>query len=135
MFEGISRRLGATFDALRGKGKLSEDNIREGLKEVRTALLEADVNLKVVQDLISKVRDEAVGEKVLESVAPADMIIKIFYDALVDLMGEGDSHLPAATGKRPAVILLAGLQGSGKTTTCGKLAAYLQRRGRLPYRN
>ena len=132
MFDGITQRLGAAFDRLRGKGKLTEDNIREALREVRQALLEADVNTKVVRDLIAKVAEEAVGEEVLTAVSPHDLVVKIFHDALTELMGEGDSTLPTASGKRPAVVLMAGLQGSGKTTTCGKLAAYLQRRGRRP---
>lgn len=126
MFESITKRLTGVFDGFRGK-KLTEDNIKEGLREVRKALLEADVSFKVVKDFITAVTEKAVGVEVIKSVSPAQMIVKIVHDELVALMGPGDISIPfAETG--PTVIMMCGLQGSGKTTTCGKLALYIQKK-------
>ena len=129
MFEGLSGRLGGIFDKLRGRGSLSEADVVEALREVRVALLEADVALPVVRDLIAKVRERAVGVEVIRSVAPGQQVVKIVNDALVDALG----GVGAATGidlnaAAPVAILMVGLQGSGKTTTSGKIALRLKNR-------
>ncbi len=130
MFEGLSSKLGAVFDRLRGRGALSEADVNEALREVRIALLEADVALPVARDLINKVRERAVGQEVIRSVAPGQQVVKIVNDALVEALGGKD-----ATGgldleaPAPVAILMVGLQGSGKTTTSGKIA--LRVRGKL----
>ena len=129
MFEGLSGRLGGIFDKLRGRGSLSEADVVEALREVRVALLEADVALPVVRDLIAKVRERAVGVEVIRSVAPGQQVVKIVNDALVEALG----GVGAATGidlnaAAPVAILMVGLQGSGKTTTSGKIALRLKNR-------
>lgn len=129
MFEGLSGRLGGIFDKLRGRGSLSEADVGEALREVRVALLEADVALPVVRDLIAKVRERAVGAEVIRSVAPGQQVVKIVNDALVEALGGAG----AATGidlnaAAPVAILMVGLQGSGKTTTSGKIALRLKTR-------
>ena len=131
MFEAISERLGAVLDHLRRSGTITEKNIRESMRQVRTALLEADVHYNVVRDFTRKVTEQAVGEKVVRSVSPAQQIIKIVHDELIELMGPVDHRIPFAP-EGPTVIMLAGLQGSGKTTTCGKLAKYLMAKGKRP---
>jgi signal recognition particle subunit SRP54 len=131
MFEGIQRGLKDAFGKLRGRGRLTEDNIREGLREVRRAFLEADVNFNVTNDFIARVEAQAVGQDVLERVNPADQIIKIVFDELVQLMGPVDHKIPVFKD-RPAVIMMCGLQGAGKTTTCGKLALKLRDQGFRP---
>ncbi len=131
MFESITQSLNNAFQKLSGRGKLTEKNIRDGLREVRTALLEADVNYQVARDFIKKVTEQAVGEKVIQSVQPGQQIVKIVHDELVALMGTGDATIPQAATP-PTVILMAGLQGSGKTTTCGKLALTLKDKGHKP---
>ena len=131
MFESLSESLGNVFRKLSGKGRLSEKNIEEGLREVRMALLAADVHFKVVKDFIDKVTKKAIGEEVLKGVNPTQQIIKVVHDELVELMGPVDPSIPPA-GKTPTVIMMAGLQGSGKTTTSAKLAKLLQKRGRKP---
>ena len=134
MFEALSDRLGGVFDTLTGRGALSEKDVSSAMREIRIALLEADVALPVVKDFISQIREEAVGEKVIRAVKPGEQIIKIVHDGLVDMLGgkveEGEeppasSHLNLKT-KPPAFILMAGLQGSGKTTTSGKLGLFLR---------
>ncbi len=125
MFEGISERFTAIFDKFRYGGKLTEDNVREGLREVRRALLEADVNVQIVRDFLRRVEDKAVGEEVLKGVQPGQQIVQIVHDELVALMGEADITIPYAKDE-PTVIMLAGLQGSGKTTTAAKLARLLK---------
>ncbi|NOY66693.1 MAG: signal recognition particle protein [Gammaproteobacteria bacterium] len=127
MFENLSERLGKTIRNLRGQGRLSEDNIKETLREVRMALLEADVALPVVKELIEQVRVRAVGEEVLKSLTPGQALIKIVNDELVKLMGESNDSLNLAA-QPPAVILMAGLQGAGKTTTVAKLSRWLTER-------
>ncbi|OWK43638.1 signal recognition particle protein [Fimbriiglobus ruber] len=131
MFEGITRGLSDALKKLRGRGRLTADNIREGLREVRRALLEADVNFTVVNDFIGKVETKAVGQDVLARIDPSEQIIKIVYDELVALMGPVDHKIPQR-GDRPVVLMLCGLQGSGKTTTSAKLAVTLKAAGRKP---
>ena len=130
MFDALSERLGSIFDGLTGRGALSDKDVSEALREIRVALLEADVALPVVKDFIDKVRVRAVGEEVIRSVRPGQQVIKIVYDALVDMLGadEEESHLRVDVP--PAVVMMAGLQGSGKTTTTGKIAKHLADRGK-----
>ncbi|MFO0982401.1 MAG: signal recognition particle protein [Planctomycetota bacterium] len=132
MFESIQASLQKVFARFGRDRRLTEDNIKDGLREIRTALLEADVHLKVARDLINEVAEKAVGEEVVKSITPGQMIIKIFADVLTEKMGPKAPPIPFASGNRPTVIMLAGLQGSGKTTTCGKLARLLQKKGRQP---
>ncbi len=132
MFENLSDKLQKVFRDLRGYGKLTPENIQDGLREVRLALLEADVNFTVVKDFISTITERAVGQEVLESLTPGKQVIKIVHQELVELLG-GQTELLKLDGKQPVVIMLAGLQGSGKTTTAAKLARLLKKRGRLPY--
>jgi signal recognition particle subunit SRP54 len=126
MFDSLQQRLGATFDRLRGRGALSESDVDEGLADIRTALIEADVALPVVKDFIDKVRPKAIGENVIRSVTPGQQIVKIVHDQLVETLGTENSSLDV--GSPPAPILMVGLQGSGKTTTSAKLALMLQTR-------
>ena len=139
MFEGLTERLGGIFDRLRRHGALSEADVGEALREVRIALLEADVALPVVKSFIAGVRERAIGQEVLRSVTPGQMVVKIVHDRLVEMLsgGEAEAKLRAAdgagielTGVPPVVVLLVGLQGSGKTTTAGKLAVRLRKRER-----
>lgn len=125
MFESLSQRLSSVFDKLTGRGALSEADVAEALREVRVALLEADVALPVVKDFVARVRDRAVGQDVIKSVTPGQMVVKIVHDELVSVLGRegGELNLNAVP---PAVILMVGLQGSGKTTTSGKLALRLK---------
>src|SRR5207247_11014458 len=131
MLEGIQRSLGEALKKLRGRGRISEANIREAMREVRKALLEADVNFNVVNDFITRVTEKAVGQEVLRSLDPSEQIINIVYQELVGLM-KGDSERPEPlfhfAKDRPTILMLCGLQGSGKTTTCGKLAMMLRDR-------
>jgi len=127
MFESLSERLGRTVKQLRGQGRLSEDNIKDTMREVRMALLEADVALPVVKSFTDSVREKALGQEVLGSLSPGQALIKVVNDELVALMGEAAVPLNLAT-QPPAVILMAGLQGAGKTTTVGKLARMLKER-------
>ncbi|MHB8347797.1 MAG: signal recognition particle protein [Acidiferrobacterales bacterium] len=127
MFDNLSQRLQQVLKTLRGAGRLTEENIGEALREVRMALLEADVALPVVKSFIEDVRSRAVGKEVLASLTPGQAVVKVVYDALVALMGEANDGFRLAT-RPPAVILIAGLQGSGKTTTVAKLARFLRER-------
>ena len=131
MFETITENLGAVFDKFRLRGKLTESSIREGMREVRVALLEADVNYRVVKEFVDDVTEEAIGERVLRSVQPSQQIVKIVHDKLVELMGPADPEIPFQS-EGPTIIMLAGLQGSGKTTTCAKLAKFLTEKGKSP---
>ncbi len=131
MFEGMTRGLSDAFKKLRGRGRLTQDNIREGLREVRRALLEADVNLTVVTEFIARVEAKSLGQDVLERVDPSEQIVKNIYEELVALMGPVDHKIPRR-GDRPVVLMLCGLQGSGKTTTAAKLALTLKSQGRKP---
>lgn len=130
-FEGLSDKLQLVFKKLRGKGVLTETDINEAMREVKLALLEADVNFKVVKDFVAAVREKALGEAVLASLTPAQQVVKIVNDELVTLMGGASSKLTYSP-KGFTVILMAGLQGTGKTTTCGKLALYLKKNGKNP---
>jgi signal recognition particle subunit SRP54 len=132
MFETLTEKLNRALKNLRGRGRLTEENIVEALKEVRLALLEADVNYKIVKKLIEDIRQRAVGVEVLESLTPGQQVIKIVNEELTHLMGETRQGLHL-TGKGPFTLMLVGLQGSGKTTTAGKLAQHLRTRGRNPY--
>ncbi|MDH3712293.1 MAG: signal recognition particle protein [Gammaproteobacteria bacterium] len=127
MFESLTQRLGGALSRLRGQGRLSEDNIRDALREVRLALLEADVALPVVKEFIDLVRERALGQEVLKSLSPGQALVKIVHDALVEVMGQENQRLNLAA-QPPAVVLMAGLQGAGKTTTAAKLARLLQDR-------
>ncbi len=132
MFENLTDRLDNVFKKLRGHGKLTEENIQEAMGEVRKALLEADVNFKVVKDFIASVTEKAVGQEVLSSLSPGQQVVKVVHDELVQLLGAETVPLKL-DGRQPAVVMLAGLQGSGKTTTCAKLAKMLKGKGRKPY--
>jgi signal recognition particle subunit SRP54 len=131
MFEQLSDKLNLTFERLRGRARVTEADLEEALRDVRVALLEADVNLKVTKQLIATVRERAIGEKVLESITGAQQVVKIVHDALVGMLG-GEAAPIGRAEKPPTVILLVGLQGSGKTTTAGKLANVLRKQGRHP---
>jgi signal recognition particle subunit SRP54 len=131
MFESLSDRLENAFRRLRGKGRLTEADVDEGLREIRTALLEADVGLKVVRTFLERVRAKAVGEDVLRSITPGQQLVKIVHDELVELLGREHRALRFAE-KPPTVILLVGLQGSGKTTAAAKLASQLKSKGLKP---
>ena len=132
MFENLSSKLDAIFKRLKGHGKLTEQNIKEALKEVRIALLEADVNFKVVKDFIQSVEQRAIGQEVMASLTPAQQLIKIVKDELTSLMGEGEQKIQLS-GSPPVPIMLVGLHGCGKTTTAAKLARYFQERKKRPY--
>jgi len=132
MFENLTEKLQKVFRDLRGYGKLTPENIEEALREVRLALLEADVNYKVVKDFIATIAERAVGQDVLTSLTPGQQVIKIVHQELVELLG-GQTEQLKLDGRQPVVIMLAGLQGSGKTTTAAKLAKMLKARGRRPY--
>ena len=125
MFDNLTDRLGKVLTNLRGLGRLSEENIKETLREVRMALLEADVALPVVREFIDQVKQQAMGEAVMKSLTPGQTLIKIVNDELIKVMGEANQALDL-TSQPPAVILMAGLQGSGKTTSVAKLSRWLQ---------
>ena len=130
MFETLGNRLQGTFDNLRRRGKLTESDVDAAMREVRMALLEADVNYKVVKDFIGRVRERAVGHEVMRSLTPGQQVVKIVHEELIATLGEpGRLNLGMQS---PAVIMLVGLQGSGKTTTAAKLALLLRKEGRRP---
>src|SRR5437867_7148339 len=130
MFDSLSSKLQNAFKNLRGLGKISEDNVGDSLREVRMALLEADVNFKVARDFIERVKTKSLGEEVVQSIQPGQQIIKIIHDELVELLGSENAALNL-TGN-PACIMMVGLHGSGKTTSSGKLARLLQKQARNP---
>ena len=130
-FESLSEKLSATFKRLRGKGRLSESDVKEAMREVRIALLEADVSYKVVRDFVKSVSERACGAEVLESLAPAQMVIKIVNEELCSLMG-GESSKINISSKSPSVVMLVGLQGAGKTTNGAKLASLMRKSGKRP---
>ncbi|MBQ8682508.1 MAG: signal recognition particle protein [Selenomonadales bacterium] len=131
VFEGLAERLQNTFKKLRGHGKLSESDVNEAMREVRMALLEADVNFKVVKDFVKRIKERAVGQEVMSSLTPAQHVIKIVNEELTELMGGTQSRIMISP-KPPTVIMLVGLQGAGKTTTAGKLARMLKKQGKNP---
>ena len=130
-FENLSEKLQNTFKKLKGKGVLTETDINEAMREVKLALLEADVNFKVVKEFVAQVKEKAMGAEVLESLTPGQQVIKIVNDQLVELMGGTNSKLTYSPSGF-TVLMMVGLQGTGKTTTCGKLAAYLKKKGKKP---
>jgi signal recognition particle subunit SRP54 len=131
MFETLTQRLEAIFDRLRGAGRLSEENIQDALREVRVALLEADVNFRVVRSFVERVRDKAVGQEVLQSLTPGQQVVRVVHGELVDLLG-GAVHRIAMAPRPPTVVMVLGLQGSGKTTSVAKLGRHFQREGFRP---
>ncbi len=131
MFEKLQERFESTFKKVRGYGKLTENNIKETLREVRVALLEADVNFKVAKDFLEKVREKAMGEEVLSSITPGQQFVKIVYDELREILGSANKPLDVAAAP-PVPVMLIGLQGSGKTTTSAKLAILIRKMGRKP---
>src|SRR6201982_482849 len=131
MFENLQEKLQRAFKTLRGQGTLTEENIQEALRQIRMALLEADVNFKVVKQLIDQIQAKAVGQQVMTALAPGEQVIKIVRDELVAILGKDTARLKFAS-QPPTVVLMAGLQGSGKTTTSGKLANWLKNGGHRP---
>ena len=132
MFDSLSDRLNTIFKKLKGHGKLTEKNVEEGLREVRIALLEADVHYKVTKKLVADIKERALGQEVMASLTPGQQVIKIVNDELTELMGGRFADLNLS-GAAPTSVMLVGLQGSGKTTTAGKLAVFLRKNGRKPY--
>lgn len=130
-FEGLSSKLQSTFKKLTGKGKLSEKDVKDAMREVRLALLEADVNFKVVRDLVKKIGDRAVGQEIMKSLTPGQQVIKIVNEELTELMGGAYSRI-ATADKPPTIVMMVGLQGAGKTTTAGKLGGYFKKEGKNP---
>src|SRR6267142_2819087 len=130
MFDSLSSKLQTAFKNLRGLGKISEENAGEALREVRLALLEADVNFKVARDFIERVKAKSIGQEVIQSIQPGQQIIKIIHDELVDLLGASNAGLQLSGN--PSCVLMAGLHGSGKTTSSAKLARLLLKQGRTP---
>ncbi len=127
MFENLNSNLGSIFSRLKGKGFLTEDNINEAMREVRIALLEADVSLSVVKDFISKVKERAIGEEIIKSISPAQMVIKIVQDQLEEMLGSETSKINLKAAP-PAIVMMVGLQGSGKTTSCAKIALQIRKK-------
>jgi len=130
-FEGLAEKLQETFRKLRGKGKLSERDVKEALREVRLALLEADVNFRVVKDFVKRVQERATGQEVMKSLTPGQQVVKIVHEELTELMGGAEARI-SVSSRPPTVVMLVGLQGSGKTTTAAKLSLSLLRSGRNP---
>ncbi|GAA3323516.1 hypothetical protein GCM10020331_047710 [Ectobacillus funiculus] len=126
-FEGLADRLQQTLQKIRGKGKVTEADVKEMMREVRLALLEADVNFKVVKDFVKRVSERAVGQDVMKSLTPGQQVIKVVQDELTQLMG-GEQSKIAVASRPPTVIMMVGLQGAGKTTTTGKLANLLRKK-------
>ncbi|HMQ14770.1 MAG TPA: signal recognition particle protein [Phycisphaerae bacterium] len=131
MFEALSDRLGTVFRSLRGRGRLTEDNVRDAMRQVRTALLEADVNVEIAREFCDHCVQKALGMEVIKTLQPEQVMVRAVYDELVALMGPIETRIPFVS-QPPTVILMAGLQGSGKTTTCAKLARYCMLRGKKP---
>ena len=130
MFDSLSGKLQNAFKNLRGLGKISESNVGDSLREVRMALLEADVNFKVARDFIERVKTQAIGQEVVQSIQPGQQIIRIIHDELVDLLGSSNAGLQLSGN--PSCVLMVGLHGSGKTTSSGKLGRLLHKQGRTP---
>lgn len=132
MFDTLSDKLESVFKKLRGQGVMTEENIKDALREVRLALLEADVNFKVVKDFVENIRQKAVGTEVMQSLAPGQQVVRIVHDELVNLMGGDQSNALDLAAKPPVILMMVGLQGAGKTTTCGKLGNWLRKQKRRP---
>ena len=130
-FEGLAEKLQTTLKKLRGAGKLSEKDVKDAMREVKMALLEADVSFKVVKDFITKVTERAVGQEVLDSLTPGQQVIKIVNEQMTELMGSTNSKI-IFSSKPPTILMMVGLQGAGKTTTCGKLGLILKKQGKNP---
>ena len=131
MFQSLADKLSAAFKIFKSKGKLTEADVKAGMREIKLALLEADVNFKVVKEFVKIVTERAIGAEVLESLLPAQQIVKIVNEELCNIMGGSVSKLEISS-KPPTVIMMCGLQGAGKTTHCGKLAQYLKKQGKRP---
>ncbi len=131
MFESLTDRFNSVFRGIRGVGKISESNVADMMREIRTALLEADVNLEVARAFCDEVQAKAIGAEVIQTLKPDQLMVKLVHDELVALMGPVDPRIPFVT-PGPTVLLMAGLQGSGKTTTCGKLAAHVIAKAKRP---
>ena len=131
MFQSLTEKLASAFKRFRNKGKLTEADVREGMREIKLALLEADVNFKVVKEFIKAVTERAVGAQVLESLLPEQQIVKIVNEELIHLMGDESAKLEIAS-KPPTVVMMVGLQGAGKTTHCGKIAGMYKKKGKNP---
>src|SRR6201991_1691788 len=131
MFDNLSEKLQRGFKNLRGEGKLSAENMEAALREIRMALLEADVNFKVVKQLVENIKVKAVGEEVLSALSPSQQVVKIVHEELIKILGAHEAKLRFAN-EPPSVFMIVGLQGSGKTTSTGKLARYLSKNGRSP---
>src|SRR5207302_7872013 len=131
MFDNLSEKLQRVFKNLRGEGRLSAENMEAALREIRMALLEADVNFKVVKQLIESIKEKAVGEEVLSALSPSQQVIKIVHEELIKILGSHESKLRFAN-EPPSVFMIVGLQGSGKTTSTGKLARWLSKNGHRP---
>ena len=131
VFSGLGDKLKHVFSKLTARGKLDEYEIKQAMREIRIALLEADVNFTVVKDFISKISERAKGEEIVKSVTPGQQVVKIVHDELVELMGSKNAKL-AVSSKPPTIIMMCGLQGAGKTTMCGKLGALLKKQGKKP---
>ncbi len=129
MFDSLSDRLTDTFDKLRGKGKLTEDDINVAMREIRMALLEADVNFRVVKDFVARCKERCLTADILSSLTPAQNVVKVVLEELTELLGSGESKLTLMQNRTPNVIMLVGLQGSGKTTAAAKLAYMLKKQG------
>ena len=128
-FEGLTEKLTNAFKKLRGKGRLTESDVKEAMREIRMALLEADVSYKVVKDFVARVSERAVGSDVLESLTPAQMIVKIVNEELTALMGGEEAKLNLSS-KSPTIVMMVGLQGAGKTTNSAKLAGLMKKQGK-----
>src|SRR5579859_7909046 len=133
MFDNLSDKLQRVFKSLRGEGKLTAENMDAALREIRLALLEADVNFKVVKQLIENIKEKAMGEEVLSALSPSQQVIKIVHEELIKVLGSHEAKLRFANDP-PSVFLIVGLQGSGKTTSAGKLARWLTKNGHRPHR-
>src|SRR5512135_1599113 len=131
MFDNLSEKLQRVFKSLRGEGRLSAENMESALREIRVALLEADVNFRVVKQLIENIKAKAMGEEVLTALSPSQQVVKIVHEELIKILGSHQARLRFAN-EPPSVIFIVGLQGSGKTTTTGKLARWLSRNGHNP---
>src|SRR5437868_7283781 len=131
MFDNLSDKLQRAFKNLRGQGVITQENIGEALQEIRLAMLEADVNFKVVKQLIDQIREKALGQEVMTALSPTEQVIKIMRDELITILGKDTAKLKFAS-QPPTIVLMAGLQGSGKTTTSGKLASWLKKGGHRP---